>query len=247
MVKEFFMRFFYPFKFPHRRCSRYQTQLKRSLLNVANATTIFPKIYETQVELSCAGWRYGHILNSRKLLFLCSLVSFLNIRKIFEFGTFTGRTTRQLAVNLPDDGVIHTLDTGRDDDSSHFDMKKYGDYVVGEDYCQAPDKICRKIIQHLGDSKSFDFEKWRGTMEFVFIDGGHDYQTVLSDSRNAFKMVAKGGIIVWDDYGDCWPGVKRAVDELSGNFPLYLLQEEGVVLFRQGDDFKNKCMKGRLT
>ena len=34
----------------------------------------------------------------------------------------------------------------------------------------------------------------------MFIDGSHDYNYVLSDSKNAFECVKDGGFIVWHDF-----------------------------------------------
>jgi predicted O-methyltransferase YrrM len=52
--------------------------------------------------------------------------------------------------------------------------------------------------------------------DILFIDGGHDYHTVMSDFKNYNKYVNVNGYIVFDDYLDykCSPEVKKAVDEI---------------------------------
>lgn len=52
--------------------------------------------------------------------------------------------------------------------------------------------------------------------DLVFIDGGHDYETVRSDTRLAEEIVRPGGVIVWHDY-NAVPGigVRRLIDELN--------------------------------
>jgi predicted O-methyltransferase YrrM len=36
--------------------------------------------------------------------------------------------------------------------------------------------------------------------DFVFIDGYHKYETVLNDAQSAFKLLNKGGFILFDDF-----------------------------------------------
>jgi len=67
--------------------------------------------------------------------------------------------------------------------------------------------------------KSSVFFDWRNgkTLDFVYIDGDHEYEAVLSDLDGAWKCVKPGGIIAGDDYGENishWGDtVKRAVDD----------------------------------
>lgn len=52
------------------------------------------------------------------------------------------------------------------------------------------------------------------SIDFVFIDAGHDYESVRDDIRAWFPKVKKGGVIAGDDYGGQWDGVEKAVSEL---------------------------------
>jgi hypothetical protein len=38
-------------------------------------------------------------------------------------------------------------------------------------------------------------------MDVVFVDGAHEWRWVESDSQNALRMVAPGGMVIWHDYG----------------------------------------------
>lgn len=44
----------------------------------------------------------------------------------------------------------------------------------------------------------------------IFIDGGHDPETVASDALTAFDLAAEHATIVWHDYGST---IHRAVTE----------------------------------
>jgi hypothetical protein len=36
--------------------------------------------------------------------------------------------------------------------------------------------------------------------DFVLIDGDHSYEIIRADSANTHSVIAKDGLIVWDDY-----------------------------------------------
>ena len=51
-------------------------------------------------------------------------------------------------------------------------------------------------------------------IEYIFIDGGHDYETVKNDLYFCKKFLKISGIILCDDYDLTQaPGVKKAIDE----------------------------------
>ena len=51
-------------------------------------------------------------------------------------------------------------------------------------------------------------------IDYVFLDGGHDYDTVRNDLNNCIDVVKRNGTILCDDYNLSYaPGVKKAIDE----------------------------------
>ncbi|MGI9179346.1 MAG: class I SAM-dependent methyltransferase [Longimicrobiaceae bacterium] len=153
-----------------------------------------------------------------ELVAINKLVSHLSPRRLFEIGTFDGRTTLNLAVNSPEGAEVFTLDLPRTDlaatalpvepsERIYIEKDESGARYRGSGYES-------KITQLYGDSALFDFSPFRGSIDFVFIDGSHAYEYVLTDSRNALRMLSgTGGIILWHDYGG-WDGVTRALNEL---------------------------------
>ena len=62
--------------------------------------------------------------------------------------------------------------------------------------------------------------------DYVFLDGGHKYETVKKDLENLTQIVNNNGTILCDDYNLSYaPGVKKAIDEyvLDNNFNLKIL------------------------
>jgi len=61
-----------------------------------------------------------------------------------------------------------------------------------------------KILQKIDMSK----------IDYVFLDGGHEYNTVLNDLYCCYEVIINGGIVLCDDYDlKQAPGVKKAIDE----------------------------------
>ena len=62
--------------------------------------------------------------------------------------------------------------------------------------------------------------------DYVFLDGGHKYETVKNDLKNLTQVINNGGIILCDDYNLSYaPGIKKAIDDyvLEKNFNLKIL------------------------
>ncbi len=58
--------------------------------------------------------------------------------------------------------------------------------------------------------KKIDMSK----IDYVFLDGGHEYNTVMNDLDNCIEVIKKGGTVLCDDCNlGSAPGVVRAVDE----------------------------------
>jgi predicted O-methyltransferase YrrM len=54
------------------------------------------------------------------------------------------------------------------------------------------------------------------TLDFVLIDGSHEYELVKKDLINWLAKLKPGAMLAGDDYE--WPGVKQAVNELLPGF-----------------------------
>lgn len=55
-------------------------------------------------------------------------------------------------------------------------------------------------------------------IDFVFLDGGHSYETVKDDLNILTSNLKKNSIIICDDYNISHYGVKKAVDEIKDNY-----------------------------
>ena len=62
-----------------------------------------------------------------------------------------------------------------------------------------------------GDSREMIHKVKDGYYDFVFIDGGHEYDIVKSDIENGYKKLKPGGVLVLDDF----TGGKDVYDRLN--------------------------------
>lgn len=63
--------------------------------------------------------------------------------------------------------------------------------------------------------QKFSYEVvWEQPIALLLIDGLHDYENVARDFHHFARWVVAGGYIVFHDYADYYPGVKRFVNEL---------------------------------
>ncbi|HYE74171.1 MAG TPA: class I SAM-dependent methyltransferase, partial [Blastocatellia bacterium] len=141
-----------------------------------------------------------------ELLTLACVTRVLQPKKIFEIGTFNGRTTVAFILNAPIDAEVITLDLPVQNKKAELDTqhclmtdqelietRKLGFYIRElqlEDRCQ----------QILCNSLEFDPTPHLGTVELGFIDGAHTQPYVQNDTIKMAMMVADRGLVFWHDY-----------------------------------------------
>ncbi|HEX7549481.1 MAG TPA: class I SAM-dependent methyltransferase [Candidatus Methylomirabilis sp.] len=180
---------------------------------------LFPGILDCRVEIPARQIRReGGMLPLAELLTLAAVCQWLRPRLALEIGTFKGASTLVMAMNMPPEANICTLDLppGASQLTYALDIGSIAGqpYVVGEHFQCTP--FADRIQQLYGDSAVWDFTPLQGRVDLVFVDGNHAYENVLADSRNAFRCLRPGGVILWDDYHPTYgPGVMRALAEVS--------------------------------
>ena len=79
-------------------------------------------------------------------------------------------------------------------------------------------KFNKNISLLKGNSNSILKKIDMSKIDFVFLDGGHDYHTVKSDLNLCREVIINGGTVLCDDYDLSYaPGVKKAIDEFSSD------------------------------
>lgn len=188
----------------------YRYASRHPRIPVRSVVELYPEAEEfiIPMEVRKAAWN----ITPTELYVISAIALAASPRRIFEFGTYDGATTLQLARLLPE-AELTTID---------FSPNPAPGVTVGARF--AGQREAERICQLFGDTTTFNFSPYRGQFDFVFVDGGHEYPVVKADTQNALRMVRPGGVIVWDDYGN-WPGVRRAIEELVPAYPVVQLAD----------------------
>jgi predicted O-methyltransferase YrrM len=162
-------------------------------------------------------------------------------KKVFEIGTFDGRTTLNIAVNAMPHTKIYTIDLPKDTTNktelsvSGSDQNLINTNVTGSRFLSQEGSSLihdKEIIQLIGDTASFDFSPYYNTIDLVFVDGAHTYEYVKNDTEIALKMLRNGkGVILWHDYDHKHQGSVQALNELLQREPsweMYHIQDTNI-------------------
>lgn len=210
-----------------------------SAIQTADISDNMPELFENTIQLTRLSWQWGDCGNDRALAVMCFIIRYLKAKRVFEIGTFRGRTTANFALNVEEDGLIFTLDlpTPREADrdvnaaerqylTSLETSTRVGEVFEDPNF---PAQARTRIVTLREDSVKLDFSEFFGSMDLVYVDGGHTLEVIASDTDNALKMVKPTGIIIWDDYGWTYPDVKYCLDRLSRQRKLFQDRQTGLV------------------
>lgn len=134
---------------------------------------------------------------------------------IVELGSHKGRSAKVLLDNCP--GTVTCVDLwdgkvefGGGDERHHL----YDGDAIFREFLSNVDGypgLRIKRMSTLDAAKSCNGDRF----DMVFIDAGHDYESVKVDIAAWLPKTTK--LICGHDYSDGWPGVKKAVDEAFGS------------------------------
>ncbi|HNW70963.1 MAG TPA: class I SAM-dependent methyltransferase [Bacteroidales bacterium] len=115
------------------------------------------------------------------------------VEDYLEIGTWRGESVANVAplakncvtVNYPDDQM---REMGLDE--AYIGMHRFFSKGLAN-------------VEHIqADSRTFDFNSLHKKFDLIFLDGDHHTETVINDTKNAFKLLKDdNSIIVWHDYG----------------------------------------------
>ena len=197
---------------------------------------MFPGIEGQCVEVGVIDPDTKHA-NHVDMLYVCAIARHIRARRIFEFGTYLGRTTYHLALG-PDANEVFTLDL--DPSTLYPDDLKIGRAVRAvherglQGYFFRDHQCSRRITQLHGDTRTFNYSPYHGRMDFVFVDGGHTYELISNDTKHAFSLLRPGGVIVWHDFAPKGRDVVAFARELSRTRPLFWVSDTSLLVYVDG-------------
>ena len=158
--------------------------------------------------------------------------------RILEIGCGFGRSTYQIMTHMPENSVLHTVDTYRHLDPRKFNKKHHKAYKrkgiemdpqlskhlkmmlqLGQrgfwDYITAQHPRHSSVTAYQMTSVDYMQQHPDNTYDMVYLDGDHSYVTVQKEIAHYEHT----DIMCGDDYGPAHPGVIQAVDELRSKHP----------------------------
>jgi predicted O-methyltransferase YrrM len=155
---------------------------------------------------------------------LVALMARVKARRVFEFGTYKGVSTAQLALNLPDEGRVFTLDLPDELEGGALRVDKPVEIQIAKESGKGsliPEDLRSKVTFLQADSASFDTAPYRASMDLVFVDGAHSYDYVRNDTAKALELLRPGGVVAWHD---CAPNHRDVVRALrDSGLPINLV------------------------
>jgi predicted O-methyltransferase YrrM len=117
-----------------------------------------------------------------------------------EIGSFEGRSS-VFFVNYFENINITCVDTWKkSEEEADKKMQELIDFRLVEKNFDNNTKLYRdKIKKYKGTSKEFFTNINPKNLDFIFIDGSHDYEDVIHDATASFKSLKEGGFILFDD------------------------------------------------
>jgi hypothetical protein len=161
----------------------------------------------------------GLSTSPHELMMLAHVVRFLKPKRVIEFGTAEGRTTLNIALHLPPDGEVVTLDF----------PPIPGKNEVGFFYWDQPLKS--KINQVYSGVDTWDSKPYRASAQVVFCDACDQPEGLAAETAQAFLVVQPGGVIFRHDYGTA-EGPTLFWNELSKELPVRHLEGTALLCLR---------------
>jgi predicted O-methyltransferase YrrM len=191
---------------------------------------VFPGIEEVEIRIGRTLPDEGSSISFREMVILCSITRCENARVVFEIGTSFGVTTFNVALNLPDDGILHTLDLPLVSDEQDSLRTAYDVSISDRKMIFAnrqkrrflDSSIESKVRPLFSDSAAFDYSPYQKSCDIVFVDGAHSLAYVESDTKAAFALARPGGLVVWHDYnnGFFWPDVHDYLTRIAQQYGI---------------------------
>lgn len=174
-----------------------------------------------------------HILN---------LFKELNFKVGVEVGTEQGKYAAKIFESNPQ-VKLYCVDSWKAETYYHLDTKQE---VMDAMYEEAKQRLASYDCEIMRMTSMEAVKKFKpNSIDFVFIDGNHNFEFVKEDIEHWSKIVKPGGIVYGHDYWD-HNDVRRAVDEYiktSEIKPWFILHRGGYMIpcwmyIRSKEDFK---------
>ena len=183
-------------------------------------------------------WRKSSLKKKSDGIYLLNHIIKKKPKNFLEIGVFHGVTSRNVCELLNKLHKANFKYTGIDLFENDVDILNdeiapktvfsnplktlYYDYIIRLDpyTYKSVQKLLKKFSKNIniikGNSNIILKDLNTSNFDYVFLDGGHKYETVKYDLKYLIPVVSNNGTILCDDYDLSYaPGVKKAIDEFA--------------------------------
>lgn len=160
--------------------------------------------------LTIPGW-----MSEPDLLYLAHAASRSSL--IAEVGSWLGRSTAALAANTH--GQVYAFDTWRGSACHQPELAAHPENWLMDEFLNNMRDLPNVRPRQMTSTEAAEACKLQAKkFDLIFIDADHEYESIKADILAWQPLLAENGILSGHDYAACWPGVRRAVEELIPNF-----------------------------
>jgi predicted O-methyltransferase YrrM len=161
---------------------------------------------------------------------LAALVRSVSPKVMIEFGCNEGRTAARMLENVPTLEKYIGIDVPPDFETTLACQRTEVPKDAG--FWASGDPRFFLLLQRSRDLRDGDLED----VDAVFIDGDHSEAAVLHESRLAFRLLRRPGIIVWHDYQNPAVEVTTALNWLAiEGWPISYVENSWIAFMRVED------------
>ncbi len=166
-----------------------------------------------------------------------TILNYARPRRVLEIGTALGHMTANLTRWTLDDTQIFSLGIVQGmERSAPGAVEQQVDQPTRGQFAQFANHFGKawKVLFIQADSMSYDFGRL-APLDFAFIDGGHDLEHALNDSRKAYHALSPSGWLVWHDFNSStpWVKVREAIERLGFAEPVVHVEGTEVAFLRK--------------
>jgi len=139
--------------------------------------------------------------------------------KVLEIGSYRGGSTVAIGhAAIQRDLRLFCIDKWaayhEQSDFANFDRKHLDDMRILGEFIRNTDFIKEHLCMLRGETASFSEILGSGIFSMVFVDGAHDYFSVVDDIIFSLNVIKPGGMLCGHDYHSAGLDVKKAVHDV---------------------------------
>jgi|NGEPerStandDraft_6_1074524.scaffolds.fasta_scaffold43877_1 cephalosporin hydroxylase len=195
-------------------------QSQRELMQMLYGNDIWEGFNPIRTTQAAEGWNGNHPSLKR-------LASTAGTRTVIDVGVWKGQSTITMAQAMKKariDGCVIAVDTFLGS-AEHWnrDLNLFTRAHGMPDIFQTfMSNVCKAGVQdyvipmpQTSITAALILQQLKITAAVVHIDAAHEYEEVLRDAEEYWKILDPGGYLIGDDYHETWPGVVRGAGEFS--------------------------------